>query len=149
MKIETTNTEAYEYYLKGKFKYETRKIKEDTQIAEGFLKKSIELDNNLLSPKNLLGRLYFYINKNDESKKIWTITLKQAEELGDKNMMANALVGIGNTYYYQADYEKALPCFYRSVDIYEEIENQGLGVYDADGDLTTPLVNTRECDFVI
>ena len=30
-----------------------------------------------------------------------------------------------------------------------EIENQGITVYDSEGDLTTPLVNNRECAFVI
>ena len=30
-----------------------------------------------------------------------------------------------------------------------EIENQGVTVYDAEGDLTTPLVNNKECAFVI
>ena len=29
-----------------------------------------------------------------------------------------------------------------------EIENQGVAVYDSDGDLTTPLVNNHECAFV-
>ena len=28
------------------------------------------------------------------------------------------------------------------------LENQGVGVYDSDGDLTTPLVNNGECAFV-
>jgi len=29
-----------------------------------------------------------------------------------------------------------------------EIENQGVAVYDSEGDLTTPLINNRECAFV-
>ena len=28
------------------------------------------------------------------------------------------------------------------------IENQGITVYDSEGDLTTPLINNRECAFV-
>ena len=40
-------------------------------------------------------------------------------------------------------YEKVKP--YMRKEGVAEIENQGLGVYDADGDLTTPLVNNREC----
>ena len=44
-------------------------------------------------------------------------------------------------------YEKVKP--YMRAEGITEIENQGVAVYDADGDLTTPLVNNRECAFVI
>jgi len=43
-------------------------------------------------------------------------------------------------------YEKVKP--YMRAEGITEIENQGVAVYDADGDLTTPLVNNRECAFV-
>ena len=50
--------------------------------------------------------------------------------------------------------EKILDEIYEAVKPYMrnegiiEIENQGVAVYDADGDLTTPLVNNKECAFV-
>ena len=44
-------------------------------------------------------------------------------------------------------YEKVKP--YMREEGIVEIENQGVAVYDLDGDLTTPLVNNRECAFVI
>ena len=44
-------------------------------------------------------------------------------------------------------YEKVKP-FMRKEGI-TVIENQGVAVYDAEGDLTTPLVNNRECCFVV
>ena len=40
-------------------------------------------------------------------------------------------------------YEKVKP--YMRKEGIREVENQGLGVYDADGDLTTPLVKKKEC----
>ncbi len=43
-------------------------------------------------------------------------------------------------------YEKVKP--YMRKEGITEIENQGVAVYDADGDLTTPLVNNCECAFV-
>jgi hypothetical protein len=43
-------------------------------------------------------------------------------------------------------YEKVKP--YMRKEGITEIENQGISVYDADGDLTTSLVNNRECVFV-
>ena len=50
--------------------------------------------------------------------------------------------------------EKILDEIYAKVKPYmrkegiTEIENQGVAVYDSDGDLTTPLVNNHECAFV-
>ena len=43
-------------------------------------------------------------------------------------------------------YEKVKP--YMRQEGITEIENQGIAVYDSDGDLTTPLVNNKECAFV-
>ncbi len=43
-------------------------------------------------------------------------------------------------------YEKVKP-YMRKKGI-TAIENQGIAVYDSEGDLTTPLVNNRECAFV-
>tara|TARA_B100001250_G_scaffold412137_1_gene442574 strand:- start:318 stop:878 length:561 start_codon:yes stop_codon:yes gene_type:complete len=42
-------------------------------------------------------------------------------------------------------YDKVKP--YMSKEAIIEIENQGVAVYDADGDLTTPLVNNKACAF--
>ena len=43
-------------------------------------------------------------------------------------------------------YEKVKP-YMRKKGI-TAIENQGIAVYDSEGDLTTPLINNRECAFV-
>ena len=44
-------------------------------------------------------------------------------------------------------YEKVKPYMRKEGII--EIENQGVAVYDADSDLTTPLVDNRECAYVV
>ncbi len=44
-------------------------------------------------------------------------------------------------------YEKVKP--YMREEGIIEVENQGVAVYDEEGDLTTPLVNNNECAFVI
>ena len=50
--------------------------------------------------------------------------------------------------------EKLLKDIYKKLTPYmrkegiAEIENQGVAVFDNDGDLTTPLVNNKECAFV-
>jgi len=107
-KVETTNTEAYEYYLKAKHKYEKRENTEDTEIAQGLLSKAIELDDNLIVAKNQLGLTYREIGDYDKAMEIFTLTLTQAEELGDKRGMGYSLIGIGVVHYYKGDYDKAL-----------------------------------------
>ena len=44
-------------------------------------------------------------------------------------------------------YEKVKP--YMRKEGITEIENQGVAVYDLEGDLTTPLINNRECAFLV
>ena len=66
-KVETTNPEAYEFYLKAKHKYNKRENTDDTEIARGLLNKAIELDNNLLLAKTLLGTTYREMGDYDEA----------------------------------------------------------------------------------
>ena len=44
-------------------------------------------------------------------------------------------------------YEKVKP--YMMPEGIAKIENQGVSIYDSEGDLTTNLVNNKECSFVI
>ena len=127
-KVDYSNSEAYEYYLKGKYKYEKLENIDDTEIALGFLKKSIELDDNLIDAKNLLGHCYWRLKKLDKSMEIWCNTLNQAEKLRDKDVIGLNLKSIGSLWYYKGYYEKALDYLNRSLEIYKEIDNQsGVG----------------------
>ena len=94
-KVETMNTEAYEYYLKAKHKYEKRKTTDDTEITRGLLNKAIELDNNLILAKTLLGTTYRDMGDYDEAMEIYIPALKQAEELRDEYGMGIILIDIG------------------------------------------------------
>jgi class 3 adenylate cyclase/tetratricopeptide (TPR) repeat protein len=127
-KVETTNTEAYEFYLKAKHKYEKRENTDDTDIARGLLKKAIELDDNLILAKILLGISYIEMGDYDEAMEIYTSALKQAEELGDKRGMGMSLHNIGIVHDYKGDYEKALDYYTRSLAICEELgDKRGMG----------------------
>jgi len=127
-KIDTTNPEAYEFYLKAKHKYAKRENTDDTEIARGLLKKAIELDDNLISAKVLLGTTYREMGDYDEAMEIYTTALKQAEELGDKAVMGASLNSIGNVHYYKSDYDSALDYYGRSLEIQEELgDKAGMG----------------------
>jgi class 3 adenylate cyclase/tetratricopeptide (TPR) repeat protein len=124
-KVDTTNPEAYEFYLKAKHTYGKRKNTDDTDIARGLLKKAIELDGNLISAKVLLGLTYCEMGDYDEAMEIYTPSLKQAKELGDKAGMGAALNSIGAVHYYKSDYDTALDYYGRSLTIFEELGDKG------------------------
>jgi tetratricopeptide (TPR) repeat protein len=129
MKSATANVEAYEFYLKAKHKYAKRENTDDTEIARGLLNKAIELDDNLISAKVLLGWTYCEMGDYDEAMEIYTPALKQAEELGDKRGMGASLNNIGNVHYYKSDYDSALDYYGRSLAIQEEIgDKRGMGL---------------------
>jgi tetratricopeptide (TPR) repeat protein len=147
-KSETTNPEAYEFYLKARHKYEKRENIDDTEIARGLLQKSIELDDNLIAAKNLLGHTYHDMSDYDKAMAIYTTTFKQAEELGNKLGMGDSLNSIGWIYKLKSDYDKALDYFTRSLKISEELGDKrgmemnlgGIGVvYDEKGDIDKSL----------
>ena len=120
-KVETTNTEAYEFYLKAKHKYEKRGTTDDTEITRGLLNKAIELDDNLILAKTLLGTTYREMGDYDEAMEIYTPALKQAEELRDEYGMEIILSNIGLVHYIKGEYDKPLEYFSRSLAIQEEL----------------------------
>jgi len=120
-KVETTNTEAYEFYLKAKHKYEKRGTTDDTEITRGLLNKAIELDDNLILAKTLLGTTYRDMGDYDEAMEIYTTVLKQAEELRDEYGMGIILIDIGLVHYSKGEYDKPLEYFSRSLAIQEEL----------------------------
>jgi tetratricopeptide (TPR) repeat protein len=120
-KVQTANPDAYEFYLKGEYKYDKRENMEDTEIARGLLKKAIELDDNLIKAKVLLGWTYKVTGDYDKAMEIFTSALKQAEELGDKRGMSANINNIGVIYMNKGDYDKALDYYERSFEISEEL----------------------------
>ena len=125
-KIDTTNPEAYEFYLKAKHRYAKRENTDDTEIARGLLKKAIELDDNLILAKTLLGTTYMLMGDYDEAMEIYTAALKKAEELGDKNGMGYSLFAIGACISIKGDFESALDYNERALSIAEELDDKAL-----------------------
>jgi tetratricopeptide (TPR) repeat protein/class 3 adenylate cyclase len=147
-KRQAANTEAYEYYLKGKYKFEKREDLGDTEIARGLLRKAIESDDNLIKAKILLGTTYLQMGDYDKAMMIYTSTLKQAERLCNKHGMGSSLNSIGNVHYEKGDYDKALEYYEKPLKLAEEIgDKSGIAhnlhnigvVYLRKGDIDTAL----------
>ena len=123
------NPEAYEYYLKAKFKYEKRENMEDTEIARGFLNKAIEMDEKIILANHLLGETYRETGEYDKALEIFTKNFKQAIELDNKVGLAKSLTGIGLIHWRKGELDKALENYNKSYDVYDELgDKKGMGV---------------------
>jgi len=147
-KVDTTKPEAYEFYLKAKHIYDKRENTEDTELVRGLIYKAIEIDDNLIYAKLLLGRTYHNIGEYDKAMEVYTLALKQTEQLGDKRGMGASLNNIGIIHGEKDDHGKALDCHGRSLAIKEELgDKQGIGhslanigiVHHIEGDLDKAL----------
>ena len=68
----------------------------------------VELDNNLLSAKNLLGDTYIEFSNYQRALEIFSNNFKQAEKMSKKQEMANSLYGFSVIYHQKGEYQKAL-----------------------------------------
>ena len=122
------NPEAYEYYLKAKFKYKKRENMEDTEIARGLLRKAIEIDDKIFLAKHLLGETYRETGEYDKALEIFTENLKQATELNNKQGEANSLNGVGLVHWRKSEEDIALEYYNRSYEVYDELgDKKGMG----------------------
>ena len=139
--IETTNAQAYEYYLRGKYKFLKREENDDIDISRTLLNKAIEIDNNFLSAKISLARTWLGLETNkkvnlDKALDLYNKTLKEAEKINNKQIIAASFHGIGGFYYYKTFtkeknniyFAKGLECAMRSFEIFKEIDDKdGMG----------------------
>ena len=128
--VETGNLEAYEFYLKAKYKYAKSKKTEDVEIVRGLLKKAIDLDKKLTNAYHLLSGTFLYEKRFDESMEILAPLLNEQPQ----NNFTNKEIGkiyykIGDIYFEMKDYDKAVEYFSKSNKIADEIDNKKINVY--------------------
>jgi len=123
-KSDNINTQAYEYYLKGKYRFQNAETIEDKEIAKGLLQKAIELEDTLMDAK--LWLCWICVNEGDfdTGMEIFSNTLKQADELGVKRNMGSCLEGIGFIYFKKGDFNNALKYLERALKIFEKLEDK-------------------------
>jgi len=127
-KVESTNPEAYEYYLRAKHKYEIRENINDTEIVRGLLLKAIELDDNLISAKHLLGDTYKRMGDYDKAMEIYTLALTTSEELEDKLWIGRSSRKVGLIHSSKGYKDIAKDYYEKSFAIAEELgDKHGIG----------------------
>ena len=122
--VETINTEAYEYFLRAKYKWEKRQNIEDTEIIRGLLKKAIKFDDNLLSARGFLGWTYYESGEYHKAMEIYSENIKLAHKLKDKYGIGTTLHNIGVILLWKGDYNESLDCFNCALEIFEEMDSK-------------------------
>jgi TolB-like protein len=123
-RVETTNSDAYEYYLRAKYIFEMRSNDKDIHIAREFINKALEIDDNMILAKSLLGKSYIFTNDNDKAMNIFEQNLSQAKELKDNSGIALSYSNIGFIFWYRKKYDKALDYYNRSLAIVETLNDK-------------------------
>ena len=121
------NPEAYEYYLKGKYRHEKRKNLEDVEIARGFFQKALELEPGFILPEIELGLTYFFTGDYNKAGKIFSESLQKSETNNDKRAASLCLNQLGMLSRNQGNYNKAIDYHSKALAVREELGDK-LGI---------------------
>ena len=126
--VHVSNPEAYEYYLKAKHKYEKLKNVDDLEIVRGLLNKAIEIDDDLIVAKNLIGHTYSSTGDGDKAMSYYTAALKKAEKLGDDKGLAGSFHNIADHYSDEGELDTAKLYLEKALDLYMALNDKdGMG----------------------
>ncbi len=120
----TLNADAYEFYLKAKYKYAHRSNLEDVEVARGLLKRAIELDTEFVAPRLNLAKSYGGQGDYEHAMTIYQAALTITEKKGIIIEKAAAMRGIGAIHYFRGEYDEALDTWTNSLDFYRESGDQ-------------------------
>jgi len=109
--------EAYEFYLKAKYRYSKRKDLEDTEIAKGLYNKAIELDSLFLNARLELGLLYQGLGEYDTAQGILDECLPISRAIGDRVAEARMINSVGLIQNYRGQFDEALVSYHKSLEI--------------------------------
>ncbi|MBI1805757.1 MAG: tetratricopeptide repeat protein [Ignavibacteria bacterium] len=116
-----TNPEAYEYYLKARYKFDNKKSKEDVKGAKELFQKAIDLDAGLLSARIGLGECFVYEGNADAATNIHEETLALAKSRSERAVQAACYRGMGEINANRGDYQHALEYYNLGLSIAREI----------------------------
>ena len=117
----TPSPDAYEFYLKGKYRYDHRENLEDLEIARGFLEKAIDIDSSFLGPKIKLGDSYMETGAYEKAMDIYKESLLNSTQSGDKVAEGTLLRRIGNIHLVNWNNDEALKELNKSLRIFDEL----------------------------
>ena len=122
--VKSNNPEAYEHYLKGKYKFEKREQTDDIEIARGFINRAIELDDNLIYAKNMLAKIIYMQGDVKKSLDMYGKNIEQARVLNDDYSLAQSYKYKGGELWEESKYEEALDNFSDALTIFKKLDSR-------------------------
>jgi len=121
---QTENANAYDFYLKGKYRYHKKESLVDTEIAQGLFKEAIDLDPGFIEPRIELATIFIDLSAYEEALSILKETLNLVVLEDNKSGEARVLAAIGRIYSEKGQYELAASYLDKSLKISDEIEDK-------------------------
>lgn len=120
-----SNSESYEYYLKGHDKYFFRENPEDIEMAINMFEKSIELDNEMSSSYILLGWIYYREKRDfDKALEYYTKGNTLAKKYNLKSRVGWSTLYLGDIKHMRDDNtDKAINYWNDALDIFNSIND--------------------------
>jgi len=152
-KLDSENPKAYEYYLRAKYQYLKRDNMEDTEVVRGLLKQAIDIDDNLLVAKTLLGNTYLDVGEYDKAMKIYNKSLEEAKRTDNKFEISHLFNCIGVVNDHKGEYDIALNYYEHSLKIKKMLnDKRGIGktllnigvIYINRGDYSKALISYNQ-----
>ena len=113
---------AYEFYLKGKYKWEKKESAEDIEIAKDFLSEAIKLDSNLTKAQNKLAGIHSAQGDLKKSFKMRKNCLRIAKKLKNYEEIADSYRGIAYSYQGLRELDSAKFYFRKLLDLSNDID---------------------------
>ena len=140
-KAETSNPEAYEFYLKGKYALDNRKKKEDLDLAQELFKKALELVPDMYAAQVGLAQTYNIELKPQAAIEILEKALAEATKKELKADQAKIRVVYGASLNRLIEYDKAEEVFKKSIEQFKELRDPK-GEAEAIYELSKVFLNT-------
>ena len=117
------NADAYEFFLKGKFKLTNSKNEESIEIARGLFLKAIDLDSTFIDPNMLIGETYFDQGDYEKSLKYYKVAEFKYKQMDDKFSLSELYMRMSNLFQRRGEVDVALEYGILSLKISEEFDN--------------------------
>ena len=117
----SANPQAYEYYLRAKFLYDKKKMKDDVAVARGLYEQAISMDPSFVLAQLGLGATYELEGKYERALKMYNNTLSIAKSSNSEIDLGNCLRNIGIVYNDLGDFSKALDFYNQSLSIMQKL----------------------------
>jgi len=113
----TPNADAYEYYLKGKYRLNHMETAEDLEMTKEFFDIAIRLDSLFVLPRILLGQAYYIAGDYDTALLHYHKSLKISRKQEFPLDEAATLINIGAIFHDRGQYDEALDYFNNALTI--------------------------------